>query len=581
MQDNQEQEKSEYDSFILDSNKLLLEKIKIKNVRQGSGNSSFVYLVNDQNELFNYVYPSGSKNAIVVKDEVVKKTIWGYLTGLVLTESGTVYCMGTNDAYKTLCIKDKTNIKEHTPYKVQWFLDRDIKIREIGSGSITNYFISTDNVLYSNGYNSSGQMGTKVHSNIPFPQKIMENVDRVFSSPHAHHTFVTTLDDKVMSFGGNTEGLCGVGNNQQSIFEPQVVPNISGSSVKKMVCSTASVLLFRDGRLFTCGPSSSSGLKANTNTFKPVPGLEDKHMVSIGGGSSVMLAISSENEVYAWKRGVVGVNVDCKLQGNELLVKIRTPQLIKGVPYKICSSPSKFLIIPALYEETSFQNQEFLILLESGKFSDHTLMLNDGKFKIHKSLVEIRTKKSVDEIEEILKQHNEKEIKIFLKWVYTANIENYTTIKEICIKLGLDQFYKNSLFQDLEQLFKEESSKNFKVLVQDEEYDDEDDDEEEDNDDKEEEAFEEIPVHNYILYARSGLFREMFENITNESNSVKDFSGKTIESMEIFIKYLYTNKINLTADDDPQLVAEELSDAVDYYQLNKYSNLPFILKQIN
>ncbi|KAJ6234972.1 hypothetical protein M0813_28950 [Anaeramoeba flamelloides] len=577
MQDNQEQEKNEHESFILTENNYVLEKINTNNVIQGSGNSNFVYLVNDQNELIHYTHSTTSRK-IIVKDEVVKKTIFGYLTGLVLTESGTVYCMGTNDAYKTLCLANKNDIKEHVPYKVQWFVDRDIKIRDIGSGSITNYFISTDNVLYSNGYNSDGQMGTKEHKNIPFPQKIMENVDRVFSSPHAHHAFVTTFDDKVMSFGRNGDGLCGLGNNQQSVFQPQVVPDISGSSIKKMICSTCSVLLYRDGRLLTCGPALSNGQKQNSTTFKPVPGLEDKHMVSIGGGSSLCLAISAENELYVWKSSVIAVNVDCKLQGNERLVKIKTPQLIKGVPYKICSCPSRFLIIPALFEENVTQNQEFLILLESGKFSDHTLMNND-KFKVHKGLVEIRTKKSVHEIEEILKHYNEKEINFFLKWVYTSTIENYTTVKEICIKLGLVEFYKNSFFQDLAQLYKDEDSKNFKVLVQDEEYEDDDDNEEENNDD--EQVFEEIPVHDYILYSRSGLFREMFENIKNESNSVKDFSGKTIESMEIFIKYLYTNKIDLTADDDPQLVIEELSDAVDYYQLEKFSNLPFLLNQIN
>ncbi|KAJ6250059.1 hypothetical protein M0813_16431 [Anaeramoeba flamelloides] len=70
----------------------------------------------------------------------------------------------------------------------------------------------------------------------------------------------------------------------------------------------------------------------------------------------------------------------------------------------------------------------------------------------------------------------------------------------------------------------------------------------------------------------------MFENITEESKSVKDYSGKSIESIEILIKYFYTEKIELTADHDPLLIIEELEDSIEYYQLNENSN---ILSQLN
>ncbi|KAJ3436095.1 btk-binding protein-related [Anaeramoeba flamelloides] len=115
----------------------------------------------------------------------------------------------------------------------------------------------------------------------------------------------------------------------------------------------------------------------------------------------------------------------------------------------------------------------------------------------------------------------------------------------------------------LHDLFNDEDSKDFTLLIK---------------NDEDEDEYEEIPVHKIILLTRSGLFREMFENITEESKSVKDYSGKSIESIEILIKYFYTEKIELTADHDPLLIIEELEDSIEYYQLNENSN---ILIQLN
>ncbi|KAJ3448190.1 pep-cterm sorting domain-containing protein [Anaeramoeba flamelloides] len=218
---------------------------------------------------------------------------------------------------------------------------------------------------------------------------------------------------------------------------------------------------------------------------------------------------------------------------------------------------------------------EFLVLLEKGKFSDYELMENK-KLKVHKRFVELRTNSSVKQIEDILVNYKENEIMIFLKWVYSGNIINYMIVNEICKQLGIENLYSKSFYDDLFKLYKDEESKNFNLLVKQEDFsDDNDDDDDDDN-----ENFEEIPVHKYILYTRSGLFREMFDQIDENSDSITDYSKKSIESLEIFVKYLYTNKIELTADDDPQLVVEELQDAVDYYQLSKYSNLPTICKHL-
>ncbi|KAJ6230952.1 hypothetical protein M0813_06279 [Anaeramoeba flamelloides] len=62
----------------------------------------------------------------------------------------------------------------------------------------------------------------------------------------------------------------------------------------------------------------------------------------------------------------------------------------------------------------------------------------------------------------------------------------------------------------------------------------------------------------------------MFDYVNEKynTNKVQDYTRKSIKSVEILIKYFYTDSIELTANENPELIVDELSDAVEYYQLN-------------
>ncbi|KAJ6250081.1 hypothetical protein M0813_16343 [Anaeramoeba flamelloides] len=87
-----------------------------------------------------------------------------------------------------------------------------------------------------------------------------------------------------------------------------------------------------------------------------------------------------------------------------------------------------------------------------------------------------------------------------------------------------------------------------------------------------------IPIHKLILIARSRLFRDMFDNLNEKEkniNQIKDYTGKSYESLQILIKYFYTNTIELPSDNnyyDTELIKDELHDTIEYYQLNINSN---------
>eukprot|EP01155_Anaeramoeba_flamelloides_P006271 Anaeramoba_flamelloidesa1084864_13.p1 GENE.a1084864_13~~a1084864_13.p1 ORF type:complete len:110 (-),score=11.51 a1084864_13:317-646(-) len=108
-------------------------------------------------------------------------------------------------------------------------------------------------------------MGIKLQQSHPFPVKILEDVDRVFSSNHSHRSFLKTLDDKLMSFGRNQKGKCGLGYCKKSIWEPTVVSNISGFAVKDIVCTSCTALLFKNGQLWVCGVTPTNGLDHNSS----------------------------------------------------------------------------------------------------------------------------------------------------------------------------------------------------------------------------------------------------------------------------------------------------------------------------
>ncbi|KAJ6250368.1 btk-binding protein-related [Anaeramoeba flamelloides] len=230
---------------------------------------------------------------------------------------------------------------------------------------------------------------------------------------------------------------------------------------------------------------------------------------------------------------------------------------------------------------------------------------------VHKLLIELRTGLKIKQIQKIINKNNfgEKGLNKFLKWVYYDHDE-ITNEKLIIIFNSFNLNYpppKNSLESDLYKLFKDEKSKDFFILVQKQKIIKKKklkkimklkksfkkkikikDDEQNKNkikikEEEEVEGYEKIPVHKLILLIRSSLYRDMFDNLNEKEkniNQIKDYTGKSMDALQIFIKYLYINKIAPREVRGPKLIFEELQDSVEYYQLNNNSNLLDELKQL-
>ncbi|KAJ3443901.1 pep-cterm sorting domain-containing protein [Anaeramoeba flamelloides] len=199
---------------------------------------------------------------------------------------------------------------------------------------------------------------------------------------------------------------------------------------------------------------------------------------------------------------------------------------------------------------------QFLNLLKSQEQTDLTI----SGFKLHSSMLKLRLGLDPVTIQKELEKASlkKKVLKQFLKWVYgqekKANLAAVTSCLQIFNLTNLDY---PTLQQQLTKQWEEDQDKDFTILVQDPEN---------------EEQVDEIKAHRIVLHARSELFQNMFNIAKENTNKVKDYSGKSFETIAMIVKYFYTGKLEMTADTDPDTALNELEDAQEYYQINPKSH---------
>ncbi|KAJ3440465.1 rab2a member ras oncogene family [Anaeramoeba flamelloides] len=219
--------------------------------------------------------------------------------------------------------------------------------------------------------------------------------------------------------------------------------------------------------------------------------------------------------------------------------------------------------------------QDFINFYNKQEFCDFEIK----KIKCHKLIVELRTKQTIKKIEEILTNEEIENIKLFFKWIYgnRPKQSEFLSISHIFEKINIQFFdlnFKKTFLNDLSNLYKDNNSKDFTIKIKEELSD------ESSNESSNESFNESIKVHKIILLIRSELFRNMFNSIEDKNiTSIFDYSGKSYETLKCLINYFYTDKLVFKDGDDPDLICEELEDAIEYFQLNIKSNLKQLIKK--
>ncbi|KAJ6230948.1 btk-binding protein-related [Anaeramoeba flamelloides] len=536
------------------------------------------------------LYEKGNKKRKyqLPKNETIKDIVSSRDTYLILTESGKVWSLAKSNRYKAVPLldADQSTFEEIRP--VTFFEEKKLFVNSIVMGEFSGYYLCNGDQLYASGSNAYGNLGIGPNTGFgePMPIYAQDKVTKIFAGSHASNFFFTTNNpDLLYACGSNYNGQLGIGSRDNNQYIPTAVKNFKGSEILTISsCSYHSVLITNEGQTYSCGEQKKNGHGVRKTIFTLIPQLKEKKAVQLATGSTQTLVLTDQNELYGWGFDDKFLTTDqFNKDNNKYPKKINLPGFFTnylGSKDMIQIASGSWVYFLYLDFKNTL-SQDLGILFKTQKFCDCEIGTLGNQIPVHKNLIECRTKLTIDQIQNKLfgeNSINKEQTLNFLKWIYYDEISDIEKLEQTfnLLELTFPPSVDNTLEKDIAQLYQDDASKDFKILVKIE------DDDEKDEDEEEEENYEEIRVHKFILLARSGLFRAMFDYVNEKENTnqVQDYTRKSIESLEILIKYLYTNSIELTADQDPKLIVDELSDAVEYYQLNDQCNLQSELLKI-
>ncbi|KAJ3439643.1 hypothetical protein M0812_15679 [Anaeramoeba flamelloides] len=217
--------------------------------------------------------------------------------------------------------------------------------------------------------------------------------------------------------------------------------------------------------------------------------------------------------------------------------------------------------IKKLIQNFSQINFDFKQLFDNQQNCDYYITNKyNEKIGVHSSFVKSRLGGSIENYLKIFQNYEKKSLDVYFSWMYSGVLPNdengnVSLIAEINKQIKINtqnKTGKNSLLSDLITLLNDNDSKDFKLIVN----------------------GKPIYVHKFILIARSNLFSSFFKNFPKELSQLKDHSNSTFQSINILIKYLYTDNIDTHLNKN---IYNELANALEYYQLNKKSMLDYYL----
>ncbi|KAJ3449061.1 regulator of chromosome condensation [Anaeramoeba flamelloides] len=431
---------------------------------------------------------------------------------------------------------------------------KDENIGQICSTGFCSFFLNkTTNILFGCGDNYNGKLGKpEIEEFKAKIQKLHENVANVFGG-HSDHTLMKKTDGKLYGFGLNRSGELGLGHKTNALTPTQIKLVFPVEDISKIIIGYQfSFILTNDGKLYVAGCKQKTGFGSDLTEFKQYPQFKNNNTIikDIDCGYNLFVILTQDNEI--WVQGIFGgfgtsnSPVIRKIQtGNNLINDLSSYNQIK-----CCDQDLIFFL-----KSNSYLSQDLGKLLKNGYISD----CNIQDIPVHKILIETRIGKSFDLIKKYLESNCKlNEIQDLLKWIYCDQMINFKRTNELLNHFGIQNAQKTKLLtNDLKQLLFDEQTSDFKLVVKNEEEDEEEEEEE-----------EELYIHKFILAARSGLFLNMFQNLEENLQKVKDYSGKSLETIELLISFLYTDELPITADTDQEFIKEEFEDIVDYYQLN-------------
>jgi len=188
-------------------------------------------------------------------------------------------------------------------------------ISQISVGIAHCLVLTSDNKLYSWGFNQFGQLGngTNTDSNVPIAVDmtgVLSGKTIALISCGDVNCIVLTSDNKLYSWGNNAYGQLGDGTNTDSNIPVTVNMSgvLSGKTISIVNCGgTSCLVLTADNKLYSWGDNQYGQLGNGTNTDSNVPVavnmtgvLSGKTITKISNGTINSLILTSDNKLYSW-----------------------------------------------------------------------------------------------------------------------------------------------------------------------------------------------------------------------------------------------------------------------------------------
>ncbi|KAJ6241686.1 btk-binding protein-related [Anaeramoeba flamelloides] len=514
----------------------LIHKIgrRVKLVASNYSTSVFV-LDNNKIHVFN-----GSKGIIweLENNPSITQVVAGSKHILILTRDGRVYGYGDR-FWGEIPIKISPLYIEK-PREILWVTRNDLRIKQVMCGFSRSFFLTQDGDLYSSGFRVySKELDILLEEREFFPPVLtFQNVERIWSGQEAYHYFFQTKDNTMYCMGTNNNGQLG-SDPRKEIDKPIKLQMFSGDPIKEICCSLNYSIILKNYQVYLAGklPIKTNSFSKTKEGFIKFPKLSNEKIDKIGSIKSFFVTKTIHNKFYFW-----GTFLKISQQRDVEHCLIRTlPKLRQLQRIEISSSTFKLFFYTIKPKNTLVA--DFGKLLKQSDTAD--LQINKN-LKIHKLVIQMRTgMKNENEIRQCFKQVFGEDLRCFLTWLYSSKVLDKVKLAKIAKKFGILNYRKHTLTNGLKKLYTEDHSKDFVINVQN----------------------EKVRVHKLVLQTRSQLFRSMFCSISEETKCVSDYTNKSVKSIQVLIKFLYTDQI-LPQDVDEDVV-EELSEAIYYYQLNE------------
>uniref|UniRef100_A0A5F8AAF3 HECT-type E3 ubiquitin transferase n=1 Tax=Macaca mulatta TaxID=9544 RepID=A0A5F8AAF3_MACMU len=225
----------------------------------------------------------------------------------IVSETCEVYVWGSNSSHQLV---EGTQEKILQPKLAPSFSDAQTVVVCVSAGYRHSAAVTEDGELYTWGEGDFGRLGhgDSNSRNIPTLVKDISNVGEV--SCGSSHTIALSKDGRtVWSFGGGDNGKLGHGDTNR-VYKPKVIEALQGMFIRKVcagsqsslaLTSTGQVYAWGCGACLGCGSSEATALRP-----KLIEELAATRIVDVSIGDSHCLALSHDNEVYAWGNNSMG-----------------------------------------------------------------------------------------------------------------------------------------------------------------------------------------------------------------------------------------------------------------------------------